>query len=285
MTILNGPGDAVKRRIAACQMLSHPGQDNASKIIDWIGKAAKERIHAVCFPEAALPGYAKNADYLHDMPPEGLWKQEKRIVQAAKRNKIAVIVGSAHREDGQVKNSILVIDRDGAVRGRYSKTHLAESWATPGRILPIYRVAGMKSCFMVCHDSRYPEIVRLPAVRGAQICWHCTNGSGLTFEYKFSMSRAIPIARAAENDIFFVTTNSPADPKDVLGKHQSTGNSMIVHPDGNVLAEARHFEERLIIADIDTRDAKRQWALRARNDETILRDWMREGAKLVDDQS
>jgi predicted amidohydrolase len=275
----------MKRRIAACQMLSHPGEDNASKIIDWIRQAAKEKIHAVCFPEAALPGYEKRADYLHDMPPEGFRKQEKRIIQAAKRNKIAVLVGSAHWEDGQVKNSILVIDQDGTVRGRYSKTHLAESWATPGRVLPIYRVAGMKSCFLVCHDGRYPELVRLPAVRGAQICWWCTNGSGLTFEYKRSMSRALPIARAAENDIFVVMANAPADPKDVMGKHQSTGNSIIVHPDGNALDEAKHFEERLVVADIDTRDARRQWALRARDDETILRDWMREGAELVDDQS
>lgn len=275
----------MKRRIAACQILIRPSEDHVAKIIDWVGRAAKEKIHAVAFPEACLPGYEKRPDYLHDMPPEGLWDQEKLIVKAAKRNKIAVVLGSAHWEGGELKNSILVIDIDGTVRGRYSKTHLAEQWSTPGKTLPIYTVAGMKSCFIVCHDARYPELVRLPAVRGAQICWHCTNGSGLTSEYKFSMSRALPIARAAENDIFVVSVNSPADPKDIMGKHQSTGNSMIIHPDGNVLAEAMHFEERLVIADIDTRDAKRQWALRARNDETILRDWMREGAALVDDQS
>lgn len=275
----------MKRRIAACQMLSRPGDDHASNIIKWIAKAGKEKVNAMLFPECALSSYEKRADFMHDLPREGFAKEEKRIAQAARKHKVAVIVGTVYWEEDKLRNGVIAIDSDGTVRGRYTKSHLADSWSIPGSSLPIYKLAKMKSCFIICHDARYPELVRLPAARGAQICWNATNGSGLLYEYKFTMSRALPIARAAENDIFVVMCNAPADPKNVEAKYQSIGKSMIVNPEGVVLAEAGHFEETLLIADIDTRDARRRWALRALNDDTILRDWMRQGVDMVDDQS
>ena len=165
---------------------------------------------------------------------------------------------------------------------RYSKTHLAESWPSPGKVLPVYKLADAKSCFLICHDIRYPELVRLPAVRGARVCYFCSNESGLTSEHKLSAYRAMPIARATENGIFVVMANAPANPEDVKSSSQSHGNSKIIHPDGNVLVEAGYFEERLVSYSIEVNDADGAVAARAAHDDTILRDWMNQGAKLVD---
>jgi predicted amidohydrolase len=147
-----------------------------------------------------------------------------------------------------------------------------------GKELPIYPVAGVKSCFIICHDVRYPELVRLPAVAGAQICYFCSHENGLAREDKLSAYNAMPIARATENSIFCVMANAPADRETLRGSH---GNSKIIHPDGNVLIEAGYFEERLVTANIRIKDASRSIARRAANDETILKEWMKDGARLV----
>jgi omega-amidase len=200
------------------------------------------------------------------------------VIEAARRLQIAVVLGTVHWEGQKLFNDLLVIDKGGTVRGRYSKTHLAESWPAPGQVLPVYEVAGVKSCFIICHDVRYPELVRLPAIAGAQICYFSSHESGLREEYKLSAYQAMPIARATENSIFCVMANAPANPQTLAGSH---GNSKIIHPDGNVLVEAGYFEERLVTATIRVADASCAMAQRAVKDETILKQWLESGTRLV----
>lgn len=266
-------------RVAACQILTFPDvAKSTEKILKWIEKAAAEKADVVLFPEACLCGYAPK-DYWKTARPDDFKKGEQRVVEASRRHNIAVVMGTVHWEGGRILNDLLVVDKGGAVRGRYSKTHLAESWPVPGKALPVYSVAGVPSCFIICHDVRYPELVRLPAAAGAQICYFSSHESGLRSEYKLSAYRAMPIARATENSIFLIMANAPTDPKTFRGSH---GNSKIVHPDGNVLAEAGFFEERLVVADIRLKDATRGIARRAANDDTILKDWLNDGIELVD---
>jgi len=270
-----GPGSL---RVAAGQILTGPdvGQ-STEKVLQWIEKAAAEAVDVIAFPEACLCGYAR-ADYWKSARPEDFQQGEARVIEAAQRLKIAVVLGTVHWEGQKIFNDLLVIDKGGIVRGRYSKTHLAESWPVPGQVLPVYEVAGVKSCFIICHDVRYPELVRLPAIAGAQICYFCSHESGLKEEYKLSAYRAMPIARATENGIFCVMANAPVNPQTLGGSH---GNSKVIHPDGNVLVEAGHFEERLVTATIRIADASRSMARRAVKDETILRAWMESGVQLV----
>lgn len=273
--IEKGPGCL---RVAACQILTFPDvAKSTEKVVSWIEAAAKDGVDVIAFPEACLCGYA-SGDYWKTARPDDFQKGERLVIEASKRLDIAVVLGTVHWESEKVYDDLLIIDKGGKVRGRYSKTHLAESWPAPGRTLPVYDVAGVKSCFIICHDVRYPELVRLPAVAGAQICYFCSHESGLSEEYKLSAYRAMPIARATENSIFCIMANAPADPKTLRGSH---GNSKIIHPDGNVLVEAGHFEERLVTANIRVSDASRLIARRAADDETILKDWLNDGTKLV----
>ncbi len=269
-------------RVAACQIDTYPNIGKSmSKIVEWIGKASEEGIDIVSFPEAALCGYTSESDYWKGADPEDFRAAEGEVVEASRENDIGVVLGTANRERGKWYNSLLAIDRGGVVRGRYSKTHLAEAWSTPGRVLPIYELAGARSCFLVCHDIRYPELVRLPAIRGAQVCYFCSNESGLFSEHKLSAYRAMPIARATENGIYLVMANAPANPDHIRSGSQSHGNSKIIHPDGNVLEEAGYFEERLVSREIDLEAADGSVARRSVNDDTILKGWMKQGSELV----
>lgn len=265
-------------RVAACQILTGPDVERSTdEVLRWMETAAADGVDVIAFPEACLCGYA-GGDYWTSARPEDFIKGESRVVEASRKLRIAVVLGTVHWESDKIFNDLLVIDKGGVVRGRYSKTHLAESWSAPGSTLPVYEVAGVKSCFIICHDVRYPELVRLPAIGGAQICYFCSHESGLAMEHKLSAYRAMPIARATENTIFCVMANAPADSKTLAGSH---GNSKIIHPDGNVLAEAGYFEQRLVTANIRLGDASGSIARRAVNDETILKQWLCEGTKLV----
>ena len=265
-------------RVAACQILNYPEVDkSARKVVGWMEAAAKDGVDVVAFPEACLCGYAGD-DYWKTAKPGDFKAAEALVIEASSRLKIAVILGTVHWEGDRIYNDLLVIDKGGVVRGRYSKTHLAEGWPAPGKHLPVYEVAGVKSCFIICHDVRYPELVRLPAIAGAQICYFSSHESGLKQEHKLSAYRAMPISRATENSIFCVMANAPTDPNTMRGSH---GNSKIIHPDGNVLLEAGYFEERLVTATIRVSDASRAMARRAVGDETILKEWLAKGAELV----
>jgi predicted amidohydrolase len=270
-------------RVAACQIRTFPSlSESVEKIVHWLGRAADDGVELVAFPEASLCGYAADPDYWARADPAAFAAAEAVVVGEAARRGVAVVLGTAHWEEGRLYNSLLLIDRDGSTRGRYSKTHLAERWPSPGRRLPLVSLAGVPSCFIICHDVRYPELVRLPAIAGAQVCYFCSNESGLLQEYKLSAYRAMPIARATENGIYLVMANAPANPDDLRSPSQSHGNSKVVHPDGNVLIEAGFFEERLVAATIDLAAADRACARRAAEDDTIVRCWMQSGVALVD---
>ncbi len=269
-------------RVAACQILTYPEPAKSTeKVIAWMEEAVREEVSVIAFPEAALCGYAGDPDYWKQADPEEFRACERQVIDVASALDLGVILGTIHWEDEVLYNSLLIIDRGGKVRGRYAKTHLAERWPAPGTHLPLYEVAGVPSCFIICHDVRYPELVRLPVIAGARICSFCSNESGLLLERKLSAYHAMPVARATENSIYLVMAHSPADPENLGSPSQSHGNSKIVHPDGNALAEAGYFEETLVIADLDLDAATGEVAQRAVDDETVLQQWMKAGAELV----
>lgn len=278
----------MKVKVAACQVLTKPYEveKNAGIIMEWMEKAATQNIQAVSFPEGALTGYDANKEYLHDNDFKIVEKCEQAIVDKAKEVHIDVIFGSAHKEGDKIYNDLVIAKADGKIAGRYMKTHLAEDWPTPNYSkLPIYNVAGVKSCFIICHDVRYPELVRLPAICGAQICFFSSNENTILRTDKLNAYYCQPCSRAAENDIYVVMANAPEDPENISAKYCSHGNSKIIAPDGNVLIEAGYFDQGLFAAEIDTDISARKFALRAANDDNFLKEYLRQGINMVEDKS
>ncbi len=271
-------------RVAACQI--HAGEDiekNTCEIVERLRTCARKKVDVAAFHEGVLYGYCNRPDFWSSLDQVRIEKAERRIIRACREMGIAAVVGSTHLERGQRYNSLIAIDRDGRVQGRYGKIHLAgECWCAPAQHLPIYRLCGVPCCFLICHDIRYPELVRLPAAAGAKICFFSSCESSVTAEHKLSAYRAMPISRATENDIYVVMANAPADPSDINRAGSSHGESKIIYPDGNVIAEAGIFTDEIVIHNLDLYRASRNIALRAANDITRLREWMREGVKLVD---
>ena len=271
-------------RVAACQMCTGEDvEENASRVVASLKECASRGAEVAAFHEGVLYGYSCRPGFWRGFDHGRILRAERRIIRACKRYGIAAVVGSTHLEGKTRYNSLLIVDCDGSLRGRYGKIHLAgEKWCAPSQNLPVYNLCGVPCCFLICHDVRYPELVRLPAAAGARICFFCSCESPVLQERKLSAYRAMPISRATENSIYLVMTNAPADPDNIRRAGSSHGESKVIHPDGNVLAEAGIFTDETVMWDIDLKVATGGVARRAVNDETRLRDWLQAGLDLVE---
>ncbi len=156
------------------------------------------------------------------------------------------MVGSVYHAGGRIFNTAVVFDSQGELVERYAKMMLAgEQWATPGNHIAFFELERLPSTVIVCHDERYPELVRLPAMAGARVVYYISSESGMRAESKLIPYRAQMMARAVENRVFVVAANSPADPKDLAGS--SHGQSRIIAADGNLLKEASFFGEDILV--------------------------------------
>jgi len=262
-------------KVSAVQMRSSRNlAENLTRITNSIRECARHGARVVAFPECALTGYFE--DTATNLNSAQLAQTEQQVADACREAGIYAIVGSAWREEGKLFNSALIIAPTGKVIERYHKVHLAERWPQPGDHLSVFKIDGVPCSVIICHDERYPELVRLPVLAGAKVVFYISHESGLRSEHKINPYRAQIQARAAENTVFVVQANAPAN-EDLSGSH---GQSRIIAPDGNIPHEASIFGEDVLTETLDLRRATRS---NARNslERGPLRDWWKEGVKLV----
>jgi predicted amidohydrolase len=258
-------------RVACVQMRSIPDLDaNVRHAVALLKRCAALKADVAVFPECALSGYF--ADYIPKLSEKELKEAESRLGKACRELGLWAVVGTPVREGGKLYNSAVVLDDAGKVRERYHKVQLAESWPDPGDHLSVFQVKGVCCSIIICHDERYPELVRLPVLAGARVVFYLSHESPLALEHKLGPYRAQIQARAAENSVFVAHANAPANP-DATGSH---GQSRIIDPDGNVVTEASLFKEEVLTAELDL---ARAHAGNARNSlaRGPLRAWWRAG--------
>jgi omega-amidase len=235
--------------------------ENVDLICRFISRAARRDSDAVLFPECALTGY--NVDFQRFARSEidsGL----KAVADAARTYRCNVLIGSPTFVRGRRFNSLIVFDRRGRETFRYHKIHLTPRDAqffTPGNSVAFFPVDGVPCTAIICHERRYPELVRLPVMMGAQILFHPNAGLDTLAVSKAKRDGRDGIAlRAFENQIFYVFANS-VGPQG--GKLWSAGDSKIVAPDSEVLALANNRDEMLVHARLKLSLAGRKYAREA----------------------
>lgn len=263
-------------RVAAVQMRSTRDlATNVRKIEEQLNKCASDGVRVAVFPECALTGYFDNA-FMQTFSAEQLAGAERQVAEACRAREIYAIVGTPHRDGNRLYNSAVVIAPSGKILARYHKIQLAESWPTAGNELLVFRIDGVPASIIVCHDERYPELVRLPVLAGARIVFCLSHESGLHKESKIAPYRAQVQARAVENTVYVVQANAPAN-ADATGSH---GQSRLIAPDGNLIEEASIFGEDVIAATLDLERATGRQAQQS-IDRGPLGDWWRAGVAHV----
>jgi predicted amidohydrolase len=266
-----------KLTVAAVQFRSiRDLDDNVQRHCSYIYHCVKEGARVVVFPECSITGYFE--DVIVKTTAKQLSDAEATIATAAKDAKVYVILGIPTKNESTTFNSAIVITPDGNIIERYHKIQLAgERWATMGDHISTFPIDGVISSIIVCHDERYPELVRLPVLAGAQIVFYISHESGITEEHKIEPYRAQIVARAVENTVYIVHANAPADKQTLSGSH---GQSRIIKPNGNIIKEATIFEEEVLIATLDLNKAtglSTKQSLRCE----FLRTWLEAGVSKV----
>jgi predicted amidohydrolase len=166
-------------------------------------------------------------------------------------------MGFVERHGESFRNVTATVSPDGHTLLHYAKTHLFSPAGEPrayqaGNRIAIAEIGGLKTSAFICYDLRFPELWRHAAVAGAELmllsaCWP---------QVRQSHWRALTIARAIENQAFVVACNRVGQEPNAT----YAGGSLIVAPDGEILAEAGS-EKIALFADIDPERA-RAWRAR-----------------------
>ena len=227
----------------------------AVRLADAAARAAAAGADVVVTPELFATGYGRPFG-----PPDpelvGRWQE------IATSCRIAVVASEPH--EGHI--TAVVVRADGALAGRYRKTHL---WAdderaafSPGDGTPlIVEIGGLRCGVVICYDVEFPEVVRGLALAGAQALLVPTALDDAT------VARVLVPARAMENRVAIAYANHVGP--------GFCGASVIAGPDGRELARAGTDAEELLVADVTAEDLARARGLgdylADRRPETYLR--------------
>src|SRR5436309_2464026 len=260
-----------KLQIAAVQMEFRPTIDqNVEQIVERIHSATRAGADVILFPECAVTGYRRD---FKGLTPVRVSQGCAEVARAAREARCNVLLGSPTFRNGSWFNSLLVFNRGGRKVFEYSKIHLAD-WDTrffqPGKSLAFYRIDGVPATAIICHERRYPELVRLPVMLGAQIVFHPNAGlDRLEVSREKRRGRDGIAVRAFENQVYYIFANSVGPQGDGLW---SAGDSKIVGPDGRLLALANNRDEMMIQTELDLSQAGRKYARESMQQPAFLRD-------------
>jgi NAD+ synthase (glutamine-hydrolysing) len=242
-------------RIALAQIDPTVGDidGNAAKIAEWIGRAEAEGADLAIFPELCLPGY----------PAEDLYL--KRHFVAANRRAIEELAGGVREmvalvgfaepvPDGgdhrHAHNSLAAL-RDGEVRAVYRKNRLPnyavfdeQRYFIPGAEPATIDVDGTKVGLTICEDvwEEGPP-ASTEAGEGAQLI---ANPSGSPYHRGKGREReAMFAARARAYGTYLAFCNLVGGQDELV----FDGQSLLVGPDGAILARAGQFEEELLVCE------------------------------------
>ena len=237
-------------RVAAFQLQADPEDPaaNLRRVVESIQHAAAQGAQLAAFPECFVSGYNLTPEEIEaraELMPGPL---TEALTQACRRAGIHAIIGSLERDSaGQCYNSAVLIGPQGLV-SKYRKTHLpflgADRYLAAGDELhqPVDTPVGRLG-MLICYDLRFPEPARVLALRGAQVIVVSTAWPVTARLYSDFLARA----RAAENAVYLVAANRAGEERGT----RFLGRSIIVAPDGEVLAEASPTEETTLLAEIE----------------------------------
>ncbi len=243
-------------RIALCQINPTVGDvdGNTAKIAGWIGRARDAGAELAIFPELCIPGYPAEDLYLK---PHFLAANVRAVERLAAdlAPGITVMVGYAEPAGGgdyrHAHNSLAVL-ADGEVQAVYRKNRLPnysvfdeQRYFIPGDDGGAIDIGDTGVGLTICEDTWVPGPPgQAEADAGAQLI---ANPSGSPYHRGKGQEREEMFAeRAREYGAYLAFVNLVGGQDELV----FDGQSLLLGPDGSVLARATQFEEELLIAEV-----------------------------------
>jgi omega-amidase len=231
--------------LAQYNILFGERETNFAKITTQILAAARKRSHLLVLPELWNTGYDLEHASFH---AKANTTTIQNLCNLAQENHIAIIGSLLEEHEIGVYNTSYCISENGVIIAKYRKIHLfrlmeEQRWLVPGNELTIAQFPFGKVGLAICYDLRFPGM----------FCKYAHSGVTL-----FIISAEWPLqrthhwktllqARAIENQAYLLAVNCVGK----TGEEQFAGQSMVIDPWGNILAEADAQSECLITTSID----------------------------------
>jgi omega-amidase len=206
-----------------------------------IEKAYTGKPDIIVLPELWTTGY--DLTRLNEIADLEAVKTIEFLQHAAKKYQVHFVGGSvANQEESGVKNTLLIINKEGKLVHQYSKLHLFKLmdehvYLEAGSEKGLFHLENHLFAGAICYDIRFPEWIRAHTLEGAEALFVVAEWPAP----RLSHWRALLIARAIENQCYVIACNrSGYDPN-----NQFAGHSLIIDPWGEVIAEAGESEEIL----------------------------------------
>lgn len=284
-------------KIAVAQFEPKDGdKDYNLSVIEELTKKAKEKgADVISFHELSVTAYTfiKNLDRsqifdLAEEIPDG--KSCRKLIDISKKHDIPILAGLVELHNDKIFNTYLCVDSSGVI-GSYRKLHpFISPHLSAGNEYVVFDLKGWKCGILICYDNNIVENVRATSLLGADIIFapHVTSctpssmpGRGYVDDALWQKRSYDPVplrlefdgpkgrgwllrwlpARAFDNGVYYVFTN----PVGYDGEHLKNGNSMILDPYGEILAEIKSFDNEITIATLTPDKLKLSGGFRYKN--------------------
>lgn len=273
----------MKLKVALIQQsCSENRAETVTKTIDMIKKAASKGAKLICLQELHTGIYFCQAEDVNrfDMAESIPGPSTQEFGALAKELGIVIVLSLFEkRAAGLYHNTAVVLEKDGSIAGTYRKMHIPDDPAfyekfyfTPGDLgfKPIKTSVGNLGV-LVCWDQWYPEAARIMALNGADMLIYPTAIGYNPDDEKDEKIRQRDAwiisqrAHAVANGLNVISINRVGHEPDFLGVCSGIkfwGNSFVVGPQGEFLAQASEENEEILVCEIDlerSENVRRWW--------------------------
>jgi N-carbamoylputrescine amidase len=249
-----------KIKVAALQTKTMPGTSREEKVahtLTLIEKASEDGCQIILPPELCTTDYekfyVKDPEYFELAEPVP-GPTTDAVGKLTKKYKNYVIMPLFEKKaPGIYYNSAATVGPDGTVVGNYRKTQVASVMVLEKlyfrrgnefQVLEADDPSEAKFGTIICHDRRYPETARIMAMLGTEIMFCPTAAPGYAGGVHWDI---INIARSVDNGMFTVYSNRVGTEWEKV----YFGESMIVNPKGEVIANGGKEEDAVVSAELD----------------------------------
>ncbi len=249
-------------RVALGQLNTTVGDldGNVARMTEWTARAAGAGADLICFPELAIPGY----------PPEDLVLRPSFVADnlaaldalaaSTAGSPCAVMVGFVDRSELGLHNAAALL-RDGRGQERYHKIQLPnfgvfdeKRYFVPGIAACSVRLGSSELGLSVCEDAWHGDAPFDEYARTRPQMVLNINGSPY-HHGKGAERLEISRDRARQTGAWFVYVNAVGGQDELV----FDGGSMVVSPDGQIVARAAMFEEDLSFFDVQDLEGGGGW--------------------------
>jgi len=253
--------------------------ENLAAAIERVREAAARGAQVVCLPELfRTPYFCQREDAaLFDLAEPIPGPTSEALARIARERRVVIVASLFERRAaGVYHNTAVVLDADGALRGRYRKMHIPDDplyyekfYFTPGDLgFAAFDTAVGKVGPLVCWDQWYPEAARLTALAGADVLfyptaigWHPSEKAEHG-EAQVTAWQVMQRAHAIANGVYVAAVNRVGHEGAPDGGLEFWGASFVSDPFGVVLAEASRSDEAVLVVECDRarqEDVRRNW--------------------------